>query len=152
MASKTGAVITKLRTSLATVTGLTGDGAVVVGIPPQGKPQRVPCAYLWVESVESTTGSALSMFRRDLMARVQVYVSATTRGPETRTIAAYDMLDLVVEALEADRTLSTANVPLVYDLKVSAAAVDGDEMGMSGLLVIGAEIACWWEVESGGGL
>lgn len=146
MSSNTSGVLAAVKAAVAGVSGLTDR--VSVGMPPAGKPAAVPWGYVWLESVRSAQDTELGGYRRLADFNARLYVGATTDTPEARTVAAMDLMDLVVAALEADRTLGST----VLDVVVEATAVNGDTFGIGGVGVVEATVNVYWIVPSGVGL
>lgn len=146
MASNTSAVVVAVKTAVASASGMTDR--VVVGFPPAGKPAATPWGYVYVDQVSSDVSAELGGYVRTATIGVCLYLGATSDTPEARTLAAYDLADLVAEALQADRTLGG----LVMDVLVESTALDGDTFGLGGVAVVGASVRVYWLVTGGVGL
>lgn len=149
MSANASAVLTAVTAALATVSGLTGIGKVIVGRPPSGRPASVPSAYVWHDGIRSSrVDTPLGHYRRDMTVRIVLYGQASTAAALARTQAALDLTDLVMAAIETDLTLNGT----VYDLEMDAASIDGDDLGLPNLLAGEIELRCYWHVAKATGV
>lgn len=149
MSARASAVLTAFCALVDNATGLTGTGKVIRGRPPQGRPATVPCAYVWSDGIVSAQdGEALQCYRRELTIRVVAYQQAAGLAPGVRETAALDLLDDIVAAVEADRSVAG----LVHDVIMDGASVVGDDFGLPGLLAAEIEARVYWSADSGAGL
>lgn len=149
MSARASSVVAAFVALVDNASGLTGTGKVIRGRPPQGRPATVPAAYVWTDGlVSALDGEALTQFRRELTIRIVVYAQGSSMSPADREDAALTMLDDIVAAVEADRSIAG----LVHDVILDGAAVNGDDFGLSGLLAAELEARVYWSADSGAGL
>ena len=120
-------ILGALVTTIATVTGLTTAGQVVRGIPDLTALQTGPVAFVDCPLVSSTSDDQLGSFRRVMQIKIIVATPAAS-GPTARDTAIDALLDLVVEAIETDRTIGGRCVILEFE---SLDILAGDEIAES---------------------
>ena len=139
-------IIARVRTTVATVSGLSSDKVI------RGRPNTLaeggspPVAWVFLDSLTSSYGPDLTSYQRDLTVGI-VAVGASGSGYGTREDAALTLLDGIYAALEADTTL------LGY---LTIAPVLSGEVGivasMPGVVGVEVRIQCQYQMEQGGGL
>ena len=154
MASRSRQVLDAVRDALVTINGagsythnLSGTDAVKIG---RSRPEDtvLPAAWVAVATLRSEHGTGSGRYRRLLTVDIEARVSATSQTTEERACTALDLLDDIVTALEANRTMGG----LIYDLILEGVDIDGDEIGMSNVGIVYAQVVLWWEVASGVGV
>lgn len=142
------ALVTALRTR-CTGTGdytydLTGSDRVKVGRPGLGH-ARPLSVWLAVGAVDTGEAPQLGRWRRQIVIDVVGFVPAISPDPEDTTYAACDLLQDIVQAVQADRSLGG----LVTDLSMEGVALDGDDAGMPGMALVIGQISAYWLADSG---
>lgn len=154
MASRTRSIIAAVKAKLAGINGAAGGyvhdlsqtGRVKVGRP--GKSVTVPCAWVAIGTLESEHGPRLGRYKRTLLVDIEARTPTSVDSAEERGLAAADLLDDIITALEADRRMGG----LVLDLKVSGMSVNGDEIQIPGMAVAFGQLEVYWEAVSGAGV
>lgn len=153
MASNIRSIMGALRTKLQGINGsggyvnnLSGDDQVLLG--EYGHPPRVPAVAVYPVGQLGTHGLQLGRYTRTMNFQIQGWVAATSDAPSERVMAACDLLDDVMTAIEADRKLSGTVRDLIFD---QVTAFNGDEAGIPGFGVIVVNLQVTWNVNSGGG-
>ena len=144
MASTTATVWGQVATQLANINGagvyttdISGTGRVVQGRY-TSPPVTPPCAVVWVDSVETAQHVELGVYRREFNMTIVGLVEATSDDELTLTTAAMDLMDDILRAIEADRSLGGS----VYDVIMSATSFAGaaPETGATyGIVVVSLE-------------
>jgi hypothetical protein len=120
-------ILTAIGTVLASVSGLSAD-LVHRGIPDVTVCQAGPLAFVDCPNVASKEDDQLGSFRRILMVHI-VLVTPAAAGVSARDVAMDSLIDNVLAALEADRTLAAVtSVPVVAMALESADVSLGDEI------------------------
>ena len=148
MAARTTAIMEQIRATLASVGGLTGNGQVVVGEPtPTQLPNLSAVLYLSLGGLESSVEGPLGHYRREATFEIEAYVRPSAQTAQARTAAAVDLLDDVMAALEADRSLGGQ----VIDIIISGVAAPGQGSRAS-WGIVAAQVVAYWHAASGEGL
>lgn len=118
---------------------------VLIGHPPAGKPAQVPALYITLDSVETTQEDELGGYRRSLTVAITAFVAAEDDTAEARTFAGADALDRVMVELQRERATTRQCLGgLVDDLTISGTSLSGDEIGIGGVGVMGAELRAYF--------
>jgi hypothetical protein len=154
VASKTRSILAAIKTALQAINGsgvysynLSSTDQVQIGRP---RPENTifPSAWINIGSLQGISGDALINMKRTLVVELEGRVSPSAQTAEERGLAATDLLDDLVTALESDQSLGG----LVDNLEVSGIALDGDEVGLGSYGVAYAQVAVTWEQQRGTGL
>jgi hypothetical protein len=130
-------ILAAVKTQIANVNGaglytfdLSGADAVVHGQAFQ--PHRVPGAYVFFGGLSTAqTGgvTVLTKYDRTMIIQVEGWCAAKSAAPADAALEAVDLMDDIMRALEADRSLGGN----VRDIEISASALDGQELDRPGL-------------------
>lgn len=153
MASNARSILSNIQSALQAINGsggyhydLSATGRVVVmrGL----LPGMVPGVMIYPLSFGSEHGPQLGRYRRNLSVMVVGAVAGAADTPSDRAFAAFDLLDDITAALEADRTLGGT----VLDVLVSNVVLTGDEADAPGLGGVFATVDVYYHVNSGTGV
>lgn len=125
---------------------LSAAGVVQVGVPTAGD-GPVPAVWILPGEVLSVPEEHTS-YRRTAQWLVEARVPATSSDLDERTYIAYDLVDDICTALEADRTLGGR----VLDLTITGVGTSGGESGAPGVPTAGFIIEAYWLAVTGEGL
>jgi hypothetical protein len=139
MASVSRAIIERV---LVLLQGITFDGVlldadsgrVVLGDPEI--PESPPRIYVQGATIPSTDGHDLGSYSRVLTLRIDAYVGGMTGDSDTaeaKFLAAHDLANEIVKALEADRTLSGRVVNMRISSEVDALLIRTCGLGVASL-------------------
>jgi len=130
-------ILAAVKAQLANVNGagsytfdISGTDAVVQG--ESFAPHRVPGAYVFFLGLSTAqTGGKTVLTRYDRTMRIQIegWCAAKSAAPANAALEAIDLMDDIMRALEADRSLGGN----VRDIEISASALDGQELDRPGL-------------------
>ena len=130
-------ILTAIQTQIQNVNGsgsytfnLSGADQVVLGESFQ--PHRVPGCYVYFLNVSTaqTGGSTrLNAYDRTMTCQVEAWVAAENSTPGNAALEAVDLMDDIMRALEADRSLDGN----ARDIEISASSLDGQELDRPGL-------------------
>ena len=130
-------ILTAIKTQIQNVNGsgsytfnLSGADQVVLGESFQ--PHRVPGCYVYFLNVSTAqTGGTtrLNAYDRTMTCQVEGWVAAENSTPGNAALEAVDLMDDIMRALEADRSLGGN----VRDIEISASSLDGQELDRPGL-------------------
>lgn len=151
--SKIRAILGQLKTVLQGINGagghtydLSGDDQVVIG---EGTtPPRYPAAAVYLLSVRGQHGAQLGRYTRIATLQIQAWTSATSSDPGERAMAAADLLDDIMAAVEADRKLNGNVKDLIF---IDSGTLHGDEVGIPGCGIAIANLETYFTVNSGAG-
>jgi hypothetical protein len=103
--------------------------------------------YIFNPIGSSNAGDALTDYTRTWTFDVEGRIAPDTQTAEERTLAGADLLDSLMAALEADRTLGG----LVETLVVTGTGLDGDSVGLGSLGIVYAQIVVSFQLTAGEG-
>lgn len=139
-------IVARVRTTVATVSGLSSDKVI------RGRPSTLaeggspPVAWVFMDSLVSSYGPDLTSYQRDLTVGV-IAIPASSSTYAAREDAALTLLDGIYAALEADTTLAAyLTIAPVLSGEVGIAA------GLTGAVAVEVRIQCQYQMEQGGGL
>ena len=120
---------------------ISGDDQVIIG--DQFNPIRVPCAYVFVSSVETAQDpgvTILTQYDRTMTLNVIGFLNATNDDPGELMLRSLDFQSDVMKCLESDRSLGNGGSVLCDDLEVSGRTFRGADLdlpmlGIAALLV-----------------
>ena len=128
-------ILGALVTLVSGVTGLTTAGQVMRGIPDLTQLQTGACAFVDCPTVSAADDDQLGSFRRSMSVKI-IVATPSASGVTARDTAIDALMDLVVEAVEADRTVGGRCVVMVFE---SLEIMAGDEIHESlSLMAIGS--------------
>jgi hypothetical protein len=96
------------------------------------QPHRVPACYIYFLNVATaqTPGSTrLTAYDRTMTVQAEGWCAAENSTPGNAALEAVDLMDDIMRALEADRSLDGN----VRDIEISASSIDGQELDRPGL-------------------
>ena len=130
-------ILTAIQTQIQNVNGagsytftLSGDDQVVIGEAFQ--PHRIPGAYVYflnVTTAQTPGTTRLNAFDRIMNCQIEAWCAAENSTPGNAALEAVDLMDDIMRALEADRSLDGN----VRDIEISASSLDGQELDRPGL-------------------
>lgn len=153
MASRLRTILTSLKTLVQGINGaggyvhnLSGNDQVFIG--ELVRPERYPAVAVYPLGQHGAHGLQLGRFKRTQNFQIQGWTQAASDSPQERVLMACDLLDDVMTAIEADRTIGGN----VYDLLfLEVSAFNGDEAGVPGFGVMVCTLQLWWHTNSGAG-
>jgi hypothetical protein len=135
--SKERTILAAIRTQIQNVNGsgsytfdLSGADQVVLGESFQ--PHRVPGCYVYflnVSTAQTAGTTVLTRYDRTMTCQIEGWVAAENSTPGNAALEAVDLMDDIMRALEADRSLDNN----VRDIEISASSLDGQELDRPGL-------------------
>lgn len=135
--SKERTILAAIKTQIQNVNGsgsytfdLSGADQVVLGESFQ--PHRVPGCYVYflnVSTAQTAGTTALTRYDRTMTCQIEGWVAAENSTPGNAALEAVDLMDDIMRALEADRSLDNN----VRDIEISASSLDGQELDRPGL-------------------
>lgn len=135
--SKERTILAAIKTQIQNVNGsgsytfdLSGADQVVLGESFQ--PHRVPGCYVYflnVSTAQTAAVTVLTRYDRTMTCQIEGWVAAENSTPGNAALEAVDLMDDIMRALEADRSLDSN----VRDIEISASSLDGQELDRPGL-------------------
>jgi hypothetical protein len=125
-------ILAAIQTQIQNVNGagsytfdLSGNDQVVIGEAFQ--PTRVPCCHVYflnVTTAQTPGTTVLTRYDRTMSVQAEGWCAAENSTPGNAALEAVDLMDDIMRALEADRSLGGN----VRDIEISASAIDGQEL------------------------
>lgn len=149
-----GQVLTQIRAINGAGGGYTYDLSdapterVLLGLPPEEGSALSPQIFVHPAGLGSQHGHDLGGFRRTGTLQVVGFVGADSADSAERILAASDLLDDIVAAIEADRSLGGRVIDCVIG---ESAAFDGDQLGLDAMGMVTLTIEPYWRAQSGAG-
>lgn len=139
--STVGSILDALAAELATVTGYTATGAVREGVPTAA--DLVP-GVIWysLAQVESQRGGRADMvgYARSVEVNLWVTAAAASGSASARVRAALEAAQAAQAVVELSPTVSG----YAHDVSLSWSAMDGDELGLTGVgVAVGVLLVQW---------
>ncbi len=130
-------ILAAIQTQIQNVNGsgsytfnLSGTDQVVLGESFQ--PHRVPGCYVYflnVTTAQTPGTTRLTAYDRTMNVQVEGWCAAENSTPGNAALEAVDLMDDIMRALEADRSLGGS----ARDIEISASSLDGQELDRPGL-------------------
>ena len=130
-------ILAAIQTQIQNVNGagsytfnLSGTDQVVLGEAFQ--PHRIPGCYVYflnVTTAQTPGTTRLNAYDRVMTVQAEAWCAAENSTPGNAALEAVDLMDDIMRALEADRSLDGN----VRDIEISASSLDGQELDRPGL-------------------
>jgi hypothetical protein len=151
-------IVDQVVANLATINGsgytfdISSSDQVIVG--DQFNPIRVPCAYVFVTSVETSQDAGvtqLTQYDRTMTLNIVGFLNATNDSPGELMLRSLDFQSDVMKCLESDRSLGNGGTVLCDDLEVSGRTFRGADLDLPMLGIAALIVSIKYRQDAGTG-
>ena len=151
-------IVDQVVSNLSTINGsgytfdISSSDQVIVG--DQFNPIRVPCAYVYVTSVQTSQDpgiTQLTQYDRTMTLNVVGFLDATNDSPGELMLRSLDFQSDVMKCLESDRSLGNGGTVLCDDLEVSGRTFRGADLDLPMLGIAALIVTIRYRQDAGTG-
>tara|TARA_Y100000401_G_scaffold116630_1_gene122896 strand:- start:3912 stop:4388 length:477 start_codon:yes stop_codon:yes gene_type:complete len=131
---------------------ISGTDQVIIG--DQFNPIRVPCAYVFVSSVDTNQEpgvTVLTQYDRTMTLNIIGFLNATNDDPGELMLRSLDFQSDVMKCLESDRSLGNGGSVLCDDLEVSGRTFRGADLDLPMLGIAALIVTIRYRQDAGTG-